>query len=147
MDGILGKEALVILTTFSQLMEEKLEEPISRVRSWVKVRIVISVTRPYSCMIQGDFLTSPLRDWEPNWDKGLGLGLVQSISRENNSAHTITNCFETNVRLTSPLVRTFHARCHLLQTIHSILVPNHVLTDTAEDEKREIGGKNRDSNV
>ena len=27
-DGILGKEALVILTTFSQLMEEKLEEPI-----------------------------------------------------------------------------------------------------------------------
>ena len=34
-DGMLGKEALVILTNLSLLMAEKLKEPISHVHGWV----------------------------------------------------------------------------------------------------------------
>ena len=34
-DFMLGKEALVILTTFSRLMAEKLKKSISHVRGWV----------------------------------------------------------------------------------------------------------------
>ena len=34
-DGMLVKDALVILSNLSQLMSEKLEEPISHVRGWV----------------------------------------------------------------------------------------------------------------
>ena len=36
-DGMLGKEALVVLTSVRQLMEKKIEEPIMHVRGWVTV--------------------------------------------------------------------------------------------------------------
>ena len=60
-DGMLGKEALVVLTNLSRLMVEKLEEPISHVRGWVNGRIAVAVARSYSRMIHGDRLPSPLR--------------------------------------------------------------------------------------
>ena len=76
-DGIIGKEALVVLANLSRLMAAKPEEPISHVCGWVNGRIAITVVRSYSHMIRGARLPSPLRDRELDWDPGSGLGLVQ----------------------------------------------------------------------
>ena len=43
--GMFRKEDLVVLTNLSQLIAEKLEEPISHVRDWVNSRIAIMVAR------------------------------------------------------------------------------------------------------
>ena len=45
--GMPGKEALVVLTNLSQIMAEKLEEPISHVRGWVNSRSSITFVRSY----------------------------------------------------------------------------------------------------
>ena len=67
-DGMLGREALVVLFQLSQFMEEKREEPLFQVRGWVKGHITIAVARSYSRMIRGDRLPSPLQEREPDWD-------------------------------------------------------------------------------
>ena len=46
-DGMLRKEALVLLSTLSQLMAEEHEEPISHVCGWVNGWIAIAVQRFY----------------------------------------------------------------------------------------------------
>ena len=46
-DGVLGKEALVVLTDLSQLMAEKMEEPLSHVGFWISGWISIVVKRLY----------------------------------------------------------------------------------------------------
>ena len=58
-------------------MAEKREEPISHVCGWVNGQIEIAVARSYYLMIRGAHLTSPLRDQDPYWDLGWGLGLAQ----------------------------------------------------------------------
>ena len=45
--GILGREDIVIISNLSQIMVEKLEEPISDVCGWVSGWIAISVARNY----------------------------------------------------------------------------------------------------
>ena len=40
-DGILGKEALVVLANLSQLMESKMDDPISHVHGWINDWITI----------------------------------------------------------------------------------------------------------
>ena len=75
-DGMLGREALVILSQLSRFMEKKREEPLSQVWRWVNGRIVIAVARSYSQMIHGARLPSPLREREPGWDPELGIGLA-----------------------------------------------------------------------
>ena len=42
-DGILGREALVVLSQFSRFMAEKMEEPLFQVREWVNGCIAIAV--------------------------------------------------------------------------------------------------------
>ena len=59
-DGILGREALVVLSQLVQAMVEKRDEPLLRVRRWVNGRITIAVSRPYSQMIRGAWIPSPL---------------------------------------------------------------------------------------
>ena len=59
-DVMLGREALVVITQFSQVMEKKREEPLSQVQGWVKGRIIIAVARSYSQMIRGAWILSPL---------------------------------------------------------------------------------------
>ena len=76
-DGILGKEALVVLANLSQLMEAKTDETISHVGGWINRRIAIAVARSYSRMILRARLPSPLRGQDPEWDLALGLGLAQ----------------------------------------------------------------------
>ena len=75
-DGMLGTEALVVLTQLSQIMAVIMDEPISHVRGWINGRIAITVVRSYSHMICGARLPSPLRDREPDWDPELGIGLA-----------------------------------------------------------------------
>ena len=56
-DGMMGKEAQVVLSTLSQIVANKMEEPISHVKGWVKVRISIMAARSYSCMLCGSKAT------------------------------------------------------------------------------------------
>ena len=76
-DGMLGKEALVILSNLIQLVAEKPEEPISHVCSWVNGRIAIAVVRSCSRMTRRARIPSLLRDRDLDWDSGSGLGLAQ----------------------------------------------------------------------
>ena len=57
-DGMIGKEAQVLLNQSSGLMTEKLEEPISHMRGWVNGKIVIAVTRSHSRTLCGSHLPS-----------------------------------------------------------------------------------------
>ena len=77
MGGMLSKEDLVVLTNLSQLMAEKLEEPISHVCGWVNGRIIIDTMRIYSHIIHEARLPIPLRYQEPEWNPVSGLGLAQ----------------------------------------------------------------------
>ena len=60
-DGMMGKEAQVVLTTLSRLMAAKMDEPISHVKIWVNVRITIAVASSYSWVLHGAQVPSPLR--------------------------------------------------------------------------------------
>ena len=75
--GILGKDVLTVLTILSQLMAEKIKEPILHVHGWINSSIAIAVVRFFSPMFRGARHPSTLRDREPDWDPGLGLGLAQ----------------------------------------------------------------------
>ena len=77
--GMLGREALVVLTNLIQLVTEKMYDPILNVRGWINRRIPIAVTRSYSRMIRISWLSSPLRDRYTDWGLESGLGLAHSI--------------------------------------------------------------------
>ena len=66
--GIIGREALVVLSQLIRFMVEKQEEPLSQVRDWVNGRMAIAVARSYSRMIRRAQLPSPLQEEEPDWD-------------------------------------------------------------------------------
>ena len=74
---MLCKEDQAILATLSQLMATKTEEPILNIKGWVSGQTAIAVTRLYSQMLHGYQVPSPLWNQEPDWESGLGLGLVQ----------------------------------------------------------------------
>ena len=65
MDGILGREALVVISQLIPVMEMKREEPVLQIRGWVNGCITIAVARSYSQMIHGSWLPSPPREQEP----------------------------------------------------------------------------------
>ena len=52
-DGMMGKDALVVLSTLSLLMATKLDEHISHVTGWVNSRIKIAVSRSYYRVLYG----------------------------------------------------------------------------------------------
>ena len=51
-DTNMGKEALLVLATLSQLMSAKMDKPILHVKGWVSVRIAIAVARSYSRVLR-----------------------------------------------------------------------------------------------
>ena len=51
-DGMLGTEALVVLTQLSQTMAEKMDKPILHVQRWINGQITIVVTISYLRMIR-----------------------------------------------------------------------------------------------
>ena len=66
--GMLGKEALFLLSRLSRVIAKKREEPIFQVRGWVDGRITIAIARSYSWMIR----RAPHQQ-EPDWDPELGI--------------------------------------------------------------------------
>ena len=53
-DGMLGKEAQVVLVNLIQLMPAKMDEPISDMRVLINIQIIISVAMSYSQIVPGD---------------------------------------------------------------------------------------------
>ena len=78
-DGMLGKEAQVLLKQLSQIMVEKMEEPVSHMRGWIDRKVVIAVTRFYSHILC--YASLPITLWcrKPKLDSGSGLLLAQWI--------------------------------------------------------------------
>ena len=76
-DGMMGKEALVLLTNLSQIMAAKMDEPISHITGWVNGWIAIVVARSYYRVLRRALSPSPLRTWEPEWASGSGLRFSQ----------------------------------------------------------------------
>ena len=68
MDGVLGRESIVVLFQLSQVMAEKRKEPQSQVVGLVKGHISIAVERSYPWIIRGAWLPSPMREHDPGWD-------------------------------------------------------------------------------
>ena len=75
--GMLGREYLVVLSNFSQLVAAKIDKLILYGWGWINDWIVIMVARSSSRMICGDRLPSPLWDQDPDWYPESGLGLSQ----------------------------------------------------------------------
>ena len=65
-DGMMGKEAQVVIATLIQLMSAKMDELISQVKGWVNDRIEIAVVRSYYQVLRGAQVPSPLRTREPD---------------------------------------------------------------------------------
>ena len=76
-DGIIGKEAQVVIATLSQLMAAKMDEPTLHVKGWVNCRIEIIVTRSCSQVLRRARFLSPLRTWDLGWLSVLVLVLAQ----------------------------------------------------------------------
>ena len=72
---MLGREDLVVLANFSQLMAEKMDELILHVRFWINSRIETSVTSSHPGILHRCRLPIPLRDRYLDWDPALSLGL------------------------------------------------------------------------
>ena len=76
-DGILGREAPVILANLSRLVAAKMDESILHVSRWINGWFTISASRSYSQIIHRARLPSTLQERETDWDMELGLGLAQ----------------------------------------------------------------------
>ena len=76
MEGVLEREALVVLSQLSPAIADKREKYLLQVRGWVNRRITIDVARFYSQMISRARLPSPLREREPDWDPESGIGIA-----------------------------------------------------------------------
>ena len=66
-----GKEALFVLANLSQIIAEKMEEPILHVPGLINGQISIAVVVLYSHMTWG------VLDRDPEWELGSGLELAQ----------------------------------------------------------------------
>ena len=71
-DGILGKEAKVVIAILSWLMATKTEEPISHVKGWVNGCITIMTARLYSQILHKYRVPSPFQTRDSDWESGSG---------------------------------------------------------------------------
>ena len=76
-DGMLGREALVILANLSQIVASKMDEPIFHMQGFINDIISIAVARSFSQIIFGYRILIPLWDRDPGWDQAPGLRLAQ----------------------------------------------------------------------
>ena len=75
-DEMMGKEAQVVLVTFSQIMAVKMDGPILH-KGWIDGRIAIAIARSYSRVIHQYRLPITLQTQEPDWALGSVLVLAQ----------------------------------------------------------------------
>ena len=66
LDGMLDKEAQVVLDTCIKLMAPKIEQPIFNIKGWVNDQISIAVARLYSQILYGAWFPSTLRTRYPD---------------------------------------------------------------------------------
>ena len=141
---MLDKEALVVLTTLSQLIVEKLEEPISHGCGWVNSHIVIAVARSYSRKIRKDLIPSTMWYQDPYWDSVLGLGMTQQMMCQNNFAHTLVPILSPPTSPRPPSLSTYFLRAVIVygtETVYGEL--NSYDTNRVDDQKKDISIKIR----
>ena len=93
LDGMLRKEAPVVIYNLILLMAEKIKEPFSHVGCCVHEHIAITAAILQSHTIRGAHLPSPLWYWEPDMDSGSGLGLAQKNAWQNNFTRSLAQFF------------------------------------------------------
>ena len=76
-DGMMGEEALVVLTTLSLPMSVKMDKPIYHIIGWVNGRTVVSVASSYSRLICGAQAPIPLWTQKLEWASGSRFFLAQ----------------------------------------------------------------------
>ena len=89
-DGIIGKESLVVLATLIRIIAAKMDKPILHVTVWVNGHTAIAVTRLYSRVLRLAQSPSILRTRKPEWVAVSGLGLAQYLFHAKISSRTQT---------------------------------------------------------
>ena len=79
-DGLLGKEAQMLLKKISELLERKWGRPYSKTASYVNARISIALTRATNLCIRGSRTpASRISSRQPIWEDGAGFGNFQLL--------------------------------------------------------------------
>jgi hypothetical protein len=77
-DGLLSKEAKILLRKLSARLAEKWEKPYSEVCSYVSARMSIAIVRATHLCIRGSRIpTAKMYNRLPQWEDKAGLGLFR----------------------------------------------------------------------
>jgi hypothetical protein len=77
-DGLLGKEAKILLRKLSSMLAEKWEKPHSEVCGYVNARMSIAIVRATHLCIRGSRIaTGKMCNRLPQWEDKAGLGLFR----------------------------------------------------------------------
>ena len=77
-DGLLGKEAKILLRKLSAMLAEKWEKPYSEVCGYVNARMSIAIVRATHLCIRGSRIpTGKMCNRLPQWEDKAGLGLFR----------------------------------------------------------------------
>ena len=104
-DGVMGKKALFILATLSQLMSARLDKSISHFTGCFNSRIIIAVARLYSRVLCVDISHKSIED--PGTRVGIGIRIgfgVVIISCQTCILHTHTHTHPSESIHTSRLL-------------------------------------------
>jgi hypothetical protein len=75
-DGLLGKEAKILLRKLSSMLAEKWEKPCSEICGCVNARMSIAIVRATHLCIRGSRIpTGKMCNHLPQWEDKAGLGL------------------------------------------------------------------------
>jgi hypothetical protein len=78
-DGLLGKEAKMLLKHLSALLSEKWEKTYSKVSGYVNAQISIAIVRATHLCLRGYHIPmSHMRNGHPQWEDKAGLSLYRS---------------------------------------------------------------------
>jgi hypothetical protein len=77
-DGLLGKEAKILLRKLSAMLATKWEKPYSEVCGYGNARMSIAIVRAAHLCIRGSRIpTGKMRNRLPQWEENAGLGLFR----------------------------------------------------------------------
>jgi hypothetical protein len=77
-DGLLGKEAKILLRKLSAILAEKSEKPYSEVCGYANARMSIAIVRATHLCIRGSRIpTGKMCNRLPQWEDKAGLGLFR----------------------------------------------------------------------
>ena len=77
-DGLMGKEAKLIMSTLAAKLAEKWEKPYSEVCSYVNARMSIAIVRAtHRCLRDSRIPSGRISSKLPHWEDKAGLGLFR----------------------------------------------------------------------